>query len=341
VLIAAVSAAITLALGTMLATFASTPAQAPGSAATTAPGAAVAPPVGMALPAALADIPSDYLQLYQQAAQTCPGLSWAVLAGIGKVESNNGLSALPGVSPGTVNSAGAGGPMQFLAPTFASVIAKHVIPPGGQNPPSLYNAHDAIYAAAYYLCDNGAHNGTNINGALWTYNHSQAYINQVLAQANRYYRAAVAAQTPTRAAPAPAAPQQNQTGAGSGSSATARAVLGFAQAQIGSNYVWGGNGSADGGFDCSGLTTAAYRAAGITLPRTAQTQYNTGPRLPPGATAKPGDLVFFGTGPNHVTHVGIATSPTTMIDAPDFGTTVRQDPIGRNLVGIARPSQSQ
>jgi cell wall-associated NlpC family hydrolase len=230
--------------------------------------------------------------------------------------------------------------MQFLAPTFAGVIAKHTIPPGGQNPPSLYNAHDAIYAAADYLCDNGARNGASINGALWTYNHSQTYINQVLAQANQYYRAALAAQTPTRAAPTPA-PQQNQADAGSGSSVTVRAVLGFAQAQVGSNYVWGGNGAADGGFDCSGLTAAAYRAAGITLPRTAQTQYNVGPRLPPGATAQPGDLVFFGTGPNNVTHVGIAISSTTMIDAPDFGTTVRQDAIQRNLVGITRPSQKQ
>lgn len=79
----------------------------------------------------------------------------------------------------------------------------------------------------------------------------------------------------------------------------------------------------------------------LTLPRTAQTQYNAGPRLPPGATAQPGDLVFFGTGPDHVTHVGIATSATTMIDAPDFGTTVREDAIQRNLVGITRPTQSQ
>jgi hypothetical protein len=90
------------------ATIASTPAQTPGSAPTTAPGATVALPAGVTLPAALADIPSDYLQLRQQVAQTCPGLSWAVLAGIGKVESNYGRSALPGVSPGSVNSASAG-----------------------------------------------------------------------------------------------------------------------------------------------------------------------------------------------------------------------------------------
>lgn len=63
--------------------------------------------------------------------------------------------------------------------------------------------------------------------------------------------------------------------------------------------------------------------------------------IPPGATAQPGDLVFFGAGPDHVTHVGIATSATTMIDAPDFGSTVRHDPIQRNLIGVTRPSRAQ
>ena len=246
--------------------------------------------------------------------------------------------------------------MQFLAPTFNSVVARHAIPPGGATPPSLYNPHDAIYAAADYLCDNGARNGANINSVLWTYNHSQTYINQVLAQANRYYQAAVSAQSATRTAPNPSSTRtpsgQSTEGAGgtsgggspgnsAGDSSRVDTVLAFARAQIGTQYVWGGNGPASGGFDCSGLTTAAYRAAGITLPRTAQAQYNAGPRLPPGATAQAGDLVFFGTGPGHITHVGIATSTTTMIDAPDVGTTVRQDPIQRNLVGITRPSQTQ
>jgi cell wall-associated NlpC family hydrolase len=60
----------------------------------------------------------------------------------------------------------------------------------------------------------------------------------------------------------------------------------FACAQLGKPYVWGGNG--DPGFDCSGLTHAAYHAAGIGLPRTAQTQYNAGPLLPPGTPAAPG-----------------------------------------------------
>src|SRR5690348_13305449 len=46
---------------------------------------------------AMSDIPSAYLALYMGAAQTCPGLPWDVLAGIGKVESDHGQSTAPGV----------------------------------------------------------------------------------------------------------------------------------------------------------------------------------------------------------------------------------------------------
>jgi hypothetical protein len=53
-----------------------------------------------------ADIPPAYLVLYMEAAQTCPGLPWAVLAGIGKAESDHGRSQAPGVHSGS-NPAGA------------------------------------------------------------------------------------------------------------------------------------------------------------------------------------------------------------------------------------------
>jgi cell wall-associated NlpC family hydrolase len=108
----------------------------------------------------------------------------------------------------------------------------------------------------------------------------------------------------------------------------------FACAQLGKPYAWGGNG--DPGFDCSGLTTAAYTTAGITLPRTAQTQYNTGPLLPPGAPLHPGDLLFFGT-PNNIHHVGIALGGTLMINAPTFNERVRIDDI-RNVHDFAGAS---
>ncbi|HZZ48691.1 MAG TPA: C40 family peptidase [Pseudonocardia sp.] len=113
----------------------------------------------------------------------------------------------------------------------------------------------------------------------------------------------------------------------------------FARDALGTPYVWGGNGRRDGGYDCSGLTTAAYAAAGLHLPRTAQRQYDEIPHLAPGVPTQPGDLVFFGKGPRSVTHVGIAVSETLMINAPRRGEVVKIAPLHRaDLVGIARPS---
>jgi cell wall-associated NlpC family hydrolase len=109
----------------------------------------------------------------------------------------------------------------------------------------------------------------------------------------------------------------------------------FACAQLGRPYVWGGNG--EPGFDCSGLTHAAYAAAGLSLPRTAQTQYNAGPLVPAETSLQPGDLVFYGNGPQSVTHVGIAISPTQMIDAPHTGADVEITAVGRYLAA-SRPT---
>lgn len=83
-----------------------------------------------------------------------------------------------------------------------------------------------------------------------------------------------------------------------------------------------GNGNGNPGFDCSGLTHAAYAAAGLDIPRTAQTQYNTGPLLPAGEPLQPGDLVFFGT-PGRIHHIGISLGSTLIIHAPDVGQVVQ------------------
>jgi cell wall-associated NlpC family hydrolase len=216
-----------------------------------------------------------------------------VLAGIGKVESDHGRSALPGVQGGA-NAYGARGPMQFLDATFTNY--SHPIPAGGADPPSPYDPVDAVYAAARMLCADGA--VSDVNGAVFAYNHSTTYVHHVLDWATRY--------TTTEPGPNPAATQ----------------AIAFAQTAIGLPYVWGGNGPpTDFGYDCSGLTKAAYQSAGIELPRTAQEQYDTGPHLPPDAVLRPGDLVFYGT-PHRIHHVGIYLGAKRMIDAPDFGLTV-------------------
>jgi cell wall-associated NlpC family hydrolase len=159
-------------------------------------------------------------------------------------------------------------------------------------------------------------------------------------------RAIVAAVSGVRCKPAPTG---TGTGAGAGNcdtiqtaSPTAMTAINWACGQQGVPYLWGGNGPetrGKGGFDCSGLTKAAYAAAGIQIPRTAQTQYDAGPRLPAGQPVLPGDLVFFGSGPTAVTHVGIAISGKEMIDAPETGATVRTEPIWwSTFVGATRPA---
>ena len=74
--------------------------------------------------------------------------------------------------------------MQFLQSTFDSVVARRPLPPGGKNPPSPWNKHDAIYAAAYYLCDSGA--PKDLRRAIFAYNHADWYVNDVLEQARKY-----------------------------------------------------------------------------------------------------------------------------------------------------------
>ncbi len=144
------------------------------------------------------DIPPGYLALYRAAAARCPGLDWSTLAAIGKIESDHGRSRLPGVAPGSVNSAGAAGPMQFLQATFTAYATN--LPPGGAHPPSRWNPHDAIHAASNYLCASGARDNRDLSAALFAYNHSRGYVTQVLTQA-AHYRAQATPTTPNRARP--------------------------------------------------------------------------------------------------------------------------------------------
>jgi hypothetical protein len=130
---------------------------------------------------ATATIPADYLALYGRAAATCSGLSWLVLAGIGSVESAHGTSGAAGVHAGA-NVAGAMGPMQFLAGTWATYGADG----DGDGVRDVYNPADAIFGAARYLCASGAGDISTLRRALWAYNHADWYVEQVLQIAARY-----------------------------------------------------------------------------------------------------------------------------------------------------------
>lgn len=140
-------------------------------------------PGGPPSPAATGRLPPQMLALYERAATTCPGLPWTVLAAIGTVESSNGTSNLPGVHSGA-NYAGAEGPMQFEPSTFAEY--DEPVPPGGVDPPSPYDAVDAVFAAARLLCANGAAASADIRNAVFAYNHSDSYVSQVLSVAATY-----------------------------------------------------------------------------------------------------------------------------------------------------------
>ncbi|MFF9766949.1 C40 family peptidase [Streptomyces sp. NPDC014636] len=98
-------------------------------------------------------------------------------------------------------------------------------------------------------------------------------------------------------------------------------AIAFARAQLGKPCVWGAAGP--GSYDCSGLIQAAWKSAGVTLPRTARRQAGAGTPVSP-ADARPGDLVFFH---DDAGHVGLCTGGGMMIHAPRPGAYVREEPV--------------
>ncbi|TJZ52973.1 glycoside hydrolase [Streptomyces piniterrae] len=127
------------------------------------------------------------------------------------------------------------------------------------------------------------------------------------------------------------------TGGGStddGSYATkAEKALAFARAQIGKPYVWGATGPSS--YDCSGLTQAAWKAAGVDLPRTTWDQVKVGTRVAT-SNLQPGDLVFFY---DDISHVGMYIGNGKMIHAPKPGAYVREESIYyMPIYGSVRPA---
>jgi cell wall-associated NlpC family hydrolase len=130
------------------------------------------------------------------------------------------------------------------------------------------------------------------------------------------------------------AAQQQESGAGTGGTGSsgsstpdtsngtkAEKAIAFARAQIGKPYVWGATGP--GSYDCSGLTQAAWKAAGVSLPRVTYDQVNAGTTVSV-SQAQPGDLVFFY---DDLSHVGLYIGDGMMIHAPKPGAYVREESI--------------
>ncbi|MFI6852144.1 NlpC/P60 family protein [Streptomyces sp. NPDC050416] len=101
----------------------------------------------------------------------------------------------------------------------------------------------------------------------------------------------------------------------------AAAAVSYAYQKLGSPYVWGATGP--NAFDCSGLVQAAYRSAGVSLPRTTYSQIDAGRRVS-RSELLPGDLVFFYAG---ISHVGIYVGNGRMIHAPNPSAPVRVAPL--------------
>lgn len=95
------------------------------------------------------------------------------------------------------------------------------------------------------------------------------------------------------------------------------AVIEFAKAQLGKPYEWGADGPDS--YDCSGLTMAAWREGGVSLPHSSRSQQNSGPPVD-RSQIEPGDLLFFG---DPVHHVGLYVGGNQMISAPQTGDNVR------------------
>ena len=133
----------------------------------------------------------------------------------------------------------------------------------------------------------------------------------------------------TRRSPGPSEPSGPPPAVSSG----AGAAVQKAKEQLGKPYEYGGSGPDS--YDCSGLTMVAWKAGGVSLPHSAEAQYNSIAHVSTSAL-QPGDLLFYGS-PIH--HVGIYVGNGQMIEAPQTGEVVRYASIWRSdLVGAGRPA---
>jgi peptidoglycan DL-endopeptidase CwlO len=304
-------------------------------------------------------IPASYLALFQQIGEQY-GVPWVILAGIGKVESDDGRSDLPGVHSGA-NAFGAAGPMQIgiggaagnqwggapVHPASEQVDGVATDADGGPDA-SVYDPADAIAGAAKYLLEHGVQD--NAAAAIFAYNHSEAYVQLVLSYAAQYAAggytvSAVNADDVPGCLPGASVAASPGAGTAQPPGQAAATAISFAEAQLGKPYLYGGTGP--DAYDCSGLVMMAYRAAGVDIPRTSQQQWLWGPQVP-ASQAEPGDLVFFagadGT-PQAPGHVGIVIGNGEMIEAYATGFPIRVATYGQQssppgdqvVVGFTRP----
>jgi len=284
------------------------------------------------------DIPLRAMTGYARATVTLgkeqPGchLSWITLAAIGKVTSDHGRAQSGQLGDngtlakplGTVevldfyhrpvSTPGAAGPLQ-LSPAVWSKWQQSAS--GGK--PDIQNVDDAALTAGRALCANGRDLATDWWNGVSTLEPAPVVLHRTLATTNVYGTVGQSAQPPNPAV---------------------LTAVDFAIDQIGLPYVWGGNGThdADPGFDCSGLTTAAYASADVKLMRTADTQFRSVAHV---GEPQLGDLIFYGEPATKIHHVGLYIGNQQMIDAPQTGQAVQVHPYrkpGDDYAGAGRPT---
>jgi cell wall-associated NlpC family hydrolase len=118
-----------------------------------------------------------------------------------------------------------------------------------------------------------------------------------------------------------------------GDGARADRAVAFALAQRGKPYRWGAEGPQ--AFDCSGLTWAAWRAAGVTIPRTAAGQLAGLPRI--RGRLRPGDLVIYLTDGPSRRHVAMVVGRGRMVEALGRAIPIRSTSIRPGYLGAVRP----
>jgi Transglycosylase SLT domain len=140
---------------------------------------ALTPPLPLSLSSSIAGVPAFFIESFRippfllpiyQAAGTAYGVPWQLLAAINEVETDYGRDL-------SVSSAGAEGWMQFLPSSWAT----YGVDANGDGFKDPYNPADAIFAAARYLRAAGA--AADLRGAVFSYNHSQAYVESVMLRA--------------------------------------------------------------------------------------------------------------------------------------------------------------
>jgi len=274
-------------------------------------------------------VPVAYSGLIERYGNSCPQLTPARLAAQLYQESQ--------FSPSARSKAGAQGIAQFMPGTWQV----HGLDANRDGKSDPWDPEDAIPAAAAYDCHLadvvGQVPGDVITNMLAAYNAGPDAVLQhrgvppfpeTRGYVSRIKRLEKAFQGRLQSVPP--------------SSAGAQAIA-FAFERLGTPYLWGGEGTPeDGGrFDCSGLTQAAYRHAGMTIPRTSREQWYSGEHVE-RAELLPGDLVFFAwrlDDPGSIHHVGIYVGNGHMIDAPYTGASIRFDGIDQaGYIGAVRPA---